>query len=247
MSKRVLISCFVSAVAAGAWLLYTPESRAHSADPLIDGYLKVEVASVADAVEQVLGVRGYMTSKMRPVYTSKFAGPAVTVLLKKEEHDEGSAAFQGALDAIDSAPAGSVYVVALEGEDADDIAALGGLMVTAMKTRGLAGAVAQGGVRDTPQVKKIQFPVFATGITPATSIGHYRFVSANEEIMCGGVKVRPGDIITADEDGVAVIPKDKAKEVLEKAEQNDQTEHEMYPYIEKFKSIKKAVAEFGRI
>jgi regulator of RNase E activity RraA len=65
--------------------------------------------------------------------------------------------------------------------------------------------------------------------------------------MCAGVKVRPSDIIVADEDGVAVVPRDHAKEILDRAIENDQTEHAMYPFIAKFKSIKKAVAEFGRI
>ena len=61
------------------------------------------------------------------------------------------------------------------------------------------------------------------------------------------VKVRPSDIIVADEDGIAVVPRDKAKEVLAKSEELDQTEHKMYPFIERFKSIRKAVEEFGRI
>jgi regulator of RNase E activity RraA len=69
----------------------------------------------------------------------------------------------------------------------------------------------------------------------------------NVEVMCGGVKVRPNDIIVADEDGIAVVPRDKAKEVLAKSEELDQTEHKMYPFIERFKSIRKAVEEFGRI
>jgi regulator of RNase E activity RraA len=81
----------------------------------------------------------------------------------------------------------------------------------------------------------------------STSINHYRVVGTNIEVMCAGVKVRPNDIIVADEDGIAVVPREKAREVLTKAEQLDQTEHQMYPFIEKFKSIKKAVEQFGRI
>jgi regulator of RNase E activity RraA len=69
----------------------------------------------------------------------------------------------------------------------------------------------------------------------------------NVPVTCAGVRVNPGDIVTADEDGVAVVPKDKAAEVLKKAQQLDDTEHRMYPFIEKFKSIKEAVAQFGRI
>src|SRR3989475_11655968 len=133
------------------WLFAQP-----SGDPLIEGFRLVEVASVADAMEQLYGQRAYMSHDMRPVFKTKFAGPAVTVLLKKEEHKEGSPASQGMLDAIDSAPLGSVYVMVLE--DGLDYAGMGGLMATAMKYRGFAGAVIDGSVRDTPQIGKLQFP-----------------------------------------------------------------------------------------
>jgi regulator of RNase E activity RraA len=75
-----------------------------AADPLVEGFRMVEVASVADAMEQLYGQKAYMSHDMRPVFKTKFAGPAVTVLLKKEEHKDGSAASQGMLDAIDAAP-----------------------------------------------------------------------------------------------------------------------------------------------
>ena len=216
-----------------------------STQSLIEGFRLVEVASVADAMEQLYGQRAYMSHDMRPVFTTKFAGPAVTVSLKKEEHKEGPPASQGMLDAIDAAAAGSVYVIVLP--DGADIAGIGGLMATAMKYRGLTGAVIDGAVRDTPQIRRIQFPVYSRGVSPATSINHYRFVAANVPVTCAGVRVTPGDIIVADEDGVAVVPRAKAAEVLKKAQELDDTEHRMYPFIEKFKSIREAVAKFGRI
>src|SRR5206468_7557052 len=83
-------------------------------DPLVEGFRLVEVASVADAIEQLYGQRAHMAHEMRPLFMTKFAGPAVTVLLKKEEHKEGSPASQGMLDAIDAAPPGSVYVMVLD-------------------------------------------------------------------------------------------------------------------------------------
>jgi regulator of RNase E activity RraA len=66
-------------------------------------------------------------------------------------------------------------------------------------------------------------------------------------VTCAGVQVNPGDIIAADEDGVAVIPRAKAADVLKKSQELDDTEHRMLPFIEKFKSIKEAVKQFGRI
>src|SRR3954469_20427432 len=164
-----------------------------------------------------------MAHDRRPLSPSKFAGPAVTVQLKKEEHQEGAAASQGMLDAIDASPAGSVYVMVLD--DGVDYAGIGGLMATAMKYRGFAGAVIDASVRDTPQIRKLQFPVFSRGVAPSTTINHYRFAGKNVPVTCAGARVNAGDIITADEDGVAVVPKARAADVLKKAQELDNTEH----------------------
>ena len=215
------------------------------ADNLSDAFRLVEVASVSDAIEQLYGTKAYMSHDMRPLMQAKFAGPAVTVLLKKEEHHEGAPAQQGMLDAIDEAPAGSVYVIVLE--DGLDYAAVGGLMTTAMKVRGLAGAIVDASIRDTPQITKLQFPIFSRGVAPSTTINHYRFVGKNIPVTCAGVQVRPSDIIAADMDGVVVVPKEKAADILKKAHQLDDTEHSMLPFIEKYKSIREAVRKFGRL
>jgi regulator of RNase E activity RraA len=239
---KTTLALLLSGLAALALLL---PAQAPASDPLIEGFRLVEAASVADAMEILYGQRAYMSHEMRPVFMTKFAGPAVTVQMEKVEHKEGSKASQGMLDAIDAAPAGSVYVMVLP--DGADIAGIGGLMATTMKFRGLAGAVIDAGVRDIPQIMRIQFPVFSRGIVPSTSVNHYRFKASNVPVVCAGATVNPGDIIVADQDGVAVVPRAKAAEVLKKAQELDDTEHRMYPFIEKFKSIREAVAQFGRI
>jgi len=238
--KRILAVVTPAVLAMAVLLTAQP-----AADPLIEGFRTVEVASVSDALEQLYGTRGYMSHEMRPLFTTKFAGPAVTVLLKKEEHHEGAAASHGMLDAIDAAPPGSVYVMVLE--DGADYAGIGALMSTAMKFRGLAGAVVDGSIRDTPQIRRLQFPVFSRGIVPSTTVNHYRFAGVNIPVMCAGVRVNAGDIVTADEDGVAVVPRAHAAEVLKKAQDLDYIEHSMLPFIEKYHSLKEAVAKFGRI
>ncbi len=235
---------FSLAVAAGfvstVWLLAQPVEAS-----VVDGFRLVKVASVADAMEQLYGQRAYMSQAMRPLSPAKFAGPAVTVLLKKEEPKEGAAASQGMLDAIDSSPAGSVYMMVLAG--GVDCAGTGGLMATAMKYRGFAGAVIDASVRDTPQIRKLQFPVFSRGVAPSTTINHYRVTGVNVSVTRAGMRVNPGDIVTADEDGVAVVPRAKASDVLKKAQELDDTEHHMIPFIEEFRSIKEAVKQLGRV
>jgi 4-hydroxy-4-methyl-2-oxoglutarate aldolase len=239
--KRTLFVVALISISAAVWVMAQPPAG----DPIVEGFRNVEAASVSDAMEQVLGQKNYMSHEMRPLFTTRFVGPAVTVLLKKEEHKEGSTASNGMLEAIDAAPAGSVYVMAAD--NALDFGLIGALMGTAMRVRGLAGAVVDGGIRDTPQLRRIQFPVFSRGVAPSTTVNHFRFGGTNIPVTIAGVRVNGGDYIVADEDGVVVVPKARAAEILKKSQELDDTEHRMLPFIEKFKSITEAVKQFGRI
>lgn len=211
---------------------------------LLEGFRHVEVASVSDALEQLTGKKMYMTHRMRPIFTTRFAGRALTVLLKKETNHDPEA-LKGMLQAIDTGTANSVYVMVVE--DGADIAGMGGLMGTAMAARNFSGAVIDGGVRDTAYLQKIGFPVYALGVVPSTSIGHYRFAGSNIAVTCDGVPVNPNDFIVADADGVVVVPVGVAAEVLKLAQEMDFKEHSMYAHIERLKSIQEAVAKFGRL
>jgi regulator of RNase E activity RraA len=253
--QRALKSRIAFATALGtvimivASILLTTPAFSRPADAgsdaaLLDGYRHVEVASVSDAMEKIAGQRIYLSHHMRPIFTSKFAGFALTVKLKKEENKDPNA-LDGMLSAIDQGGPNSVYVMVVE--DGDNIAGMGGLMGTAMQTRDFSGAVIDGGVRDTAYLRKIGFPVFATGIVPSTSVGHYRFAGANIPVTCDGVPVSPGDIVVADSDGVVMVPRARAAEVLAMAQDMDFKEHSMYAYIEKLKSIEEAVKKFGRL
>ena len=235
--------------ASGLWPV-EGQSTAGTGAPATDNSLvaefrRVEVASLSDALEQLSGKRMYMSHHMQPILTAKFAGFARTVELKKDEGNNDPTALSGMLAAIDEGGADSVYVMVLE--DGQNIAGMGGLMGTAMAARGYAGAVIDGGVRDVAYLRKIGFPVFATGIVPSTSVHHYRFAGAQVPVSCDGVTVNPGDIVAADSDGVVVVPRQMAQEVLKIAQQMDFKEHSMYPEIEKLKSIQEAVKKFGRL
>src|SRR5579883_2363989 len=109
--KRLVWMAGIAAGLAGFWLIAQP-----SGDPLMQGYRETEVASVSDAMEQLYGQQTFMSHEMRPLEKTKFAGPAWTVLMKKDENKEGGAAVQGMLDAIDAAPAGAVYVMSVRSE-----------------------------------------------------------------------------------------------------------------------------------
>lgn len=234
----LLVGITAALLSVAAWLYAQP-----SGDPVIEGFRTTEVASVADALEQLYGIQNYMPGDVRPLFKTKFAGPAVTIQLKREEHKDpnGLAAMIGALDTI---AAGSVLVVATDGDLKYGV--LGGLMGTTLKIRGAVGAVTDASVRDIPQLQRIQFPVYSRGVAPGTTVNHYR-ATANVPVVCAGVKINPGDLISADEDGVVVIPKERAAEVLKRSRELDYAEHSQYPFIGTTKSLSEAIKKFGRI
>jgi len=248
IAASVLSIGFLFAILCGARLLRAEagsSSASPSDDALIADFRRVEVASVSDALEQLTGKRMYMSHRMHPILTAKFAGFARTVLLKKDEGNSDPTALNGMLQAIDQGSTDSVYVMVVE--DGEDIAGMGGLMGTAMAARGYTGAIIDGGVRDVAYLRKIGFPVYATGIVPSTSVHHYRFGGSQVPVTCDGVTVNAGDIVAADSDGVVVVPRAKALEVLQLAQQMDFKEHSMYAVIEQMKSIVEAVKKFGRL
>jgi regulator of RNase E activity RraA len=212
---------------------------------LIDGFNKVAVASVADAVDKVCGKRGYMASCIKPrINEHRICGPAATVL---EAATDEAVPPQHALDLIDEAPRGSVIVISIEGGE-PDVAVWGGLMTAGAVANGHAGAVLDGAVRDLVEIRRdYGFPVYARDVSPGTTVGRYRTVASQVPVRVGGIVVHPGDIVVGDVDGVVVVPKDHAEAVLKMAIEIDVRELEQAKLIIAEKSLRKGLAKYGRI
>jgi len=217
------------------------------ADPLIAGFKKSYPASVSDAVELVTGKNGTMWHDMKLVNGTPIVGRAVTSLVKPASPEQATPALstKHSVEMIDNAKPGEVGVIVMEGTL--DIAAMGNLMATAAKVRGMAGVVLDGAIRDVWDIRRMGLTVYARSISPRTAVGHYATVARNVPVECGGVMVRPGDIIVADEDGVVVVPQERAVEVLKKAQEIDDRERGMFPFIRQHKSLQKAIEAFNRI
>ena len=220
---------------------------AAAADPLIAAFAKSTVASVSDAVDQIVGTRGYLAHDMRPFVAGAFVGRAATALVKPAPPEKATPALavQHSVEMIDSANPGDVGVIVMEGSL--DVAAIGGLMGTAAKARGMAGMVLDGAVRDIAELRALNLPTYARSASPATAVSRYASVAKQIPVECAGVTIRPGDIIVAGEDGVVVVPKDRAKEVLQRSQEIDQREIKMVPFIKQERSLTKAIAVFNRI
>ncbi|XPV69651.1 MAG: RraA family protein [Halarcobacter sp.] len=136
----------------------------------------------------------------------RIAGPAFTV---KMVAGDNLALHR----AIYEAPKGSIIVAQT---NSMDYAVSGGNVCAIAQGLGIAGFVIDGVVRDIGEVKQMKFPIFGRGVIPMPGIKK-AVLPLNTPIVAGGIDVNPGDIIVADEEGIAVIPKDKANEIYEEA------------------------------
>ena len=225
----------------------TAPAMERAADPVIARFSRSTVASVSDAVDQVVGRRGYLAHDLRPYVAGSFVGRARTAVVRAAPPDKATPALavKHSVEMIDEAEPGDVGVIVMEGSL--DVAAIGGLMGTAAKARGMAGMVLDGAVRDVAELRALDLPVFARSVSPATAVGRYASVSKQVPVECAGVTISPGDIVVAGEDGVVVVPKDRADEVLKRSQEIDERESKMVPYIKQYRSLQKAIAVFNRI
>lgn len=229
------VVALVPAMSAPVAVQQAAVAEAPAVDPLVAAFAKATVASVSDAVDQIVGRRGYLAHDMRPYVAGAFAGRAATPAL----------AVQHSVEMIDAAAPGEVGVIVMEGTL--DVAAIGGLMGTAAKARGMAGMVLDGAVRDVAELRALNLPTYARSVSPATAVSRYASVAKQIPVECAGVTVAPGDIVVAGEDGVVIVPKDRAAEVLQRSQEIDARETKMVPFIKQERSLTKAIAVFNRI
>jgi RraA family protein len=113
--------------------------------------------------------------------------------------------------AIDAARPGDVIVVNAHGETSR--AVLGGVIAMHMVHRGVAGLIVDGAVRDASEFRELDFPVYARAVTPRSGTTTSGWGEVNVPVACGGTVVFPGDVVVADEEGLAVVPRLWAGEV----------------------------------
>jgi regulator of RNase E activity RraA len=113
--------------------------------------------------------------------------------------------------AVETIPQGHVLV--MDCRQDKRAASAGSILVTRMMVRGAAGIVTDGGLRDTPAIEQLDFPVYCAARSAPTNLTRHHAMDINVPIGCGEVAVFPGDIIVGDREGVVVIPRRLAQEV----------------------------------
>jgi regulator of RNase E activity RraA len=186
---------------------------------IISGYKGIPTPNIGD----VMGRMGAMHHTIKPVNRPgiHIVGSAFTV----KTHPSDNLLVHKAMDL---AKPGDIIVIDACGDMGNAI--LGEIMCHYAKLKGIAGYIVDGPVRDLTGIAELGFPVFAKGGTPR---GPYKEGPGeiNTIISCGNVPVSPGDIIVGDDDGVMVIPREEAEDVLAKAKSFSNKEKEIIQSI----------------
>jgi 4-hydroxy-4-methyl-2-oxoglutarate aldolase len=171
-------------------------------------------------LSDVLELSCVMRYQIHPLWPGmpRIAGPAFTV--RTGRHD--NLMFHAS---VYLAQPGDIIVV--EAGD-DEVAVAGGNVCAIAQRNGVAGLVVDGVIRDVVESRERRFPILARGASPipAKRVGEG---GLNVQIRCGGVVVNPGDVVVADEEGIVVIPRARAEEILEKAQARVAAEAKLSP------------------
>jgi 3-hexulose-6-phosphate synthase/6-phospho-3-hexuloisomerase len=177
--------------------------KKYSQDELFEAFGKVSTPNVADAQHKLGVMEGIV---MRNPHGTKMVGRALTVQTSKGD-------WAKPVEAIDHARKGDIIVI---DAGASNVAVWGELASWSAKVRGVAGVVIDGAGRDVDAIIDMEFPFFTRHVAPHA--GEPKgYGGIGQEITCGGQLVRNGDWIIGDENGLVVVPQERAVEVANRA------------------------------
>jgi regulator of RNase E activity RraA len=212
-------------------------------DEILDTFAALATPTIANALDDV-GFEGVLEGLAQMVPGTRCAGRAVTAReVTGRRGDFASEDFKVG-HVIEAARPGDILVIDNSGHC---VSTFGGLATLAAKTRGLAGLLVDGGVRDREEMVAHAFPVFARHMTPLTGRTRLAVTAINEPVSCGGVRIRPGDVIVADGSGVVCIPAEHAAKVAELARGYARDDEAAAAELGKGLTLREAMAKFKRI
>jgi 4-hydroxy-4-methyl-2-oxoglutarate aldolase len=190
----------------------------------LEALRRIDSPTIANAIEP-FGVRplteGFMGMDIKCMFPEfgVMVGYAVTAMVDSQTEDAtpDRSVLWKMLKGIEDSPKPAVLVFQDAGPRNSHSCHFGDALANLAKRLGAIGLVTNGGVRDLTGVREAGFQYYAPGIT--VSHGNYRYVSAGEPVEVSGVRVEPGNLIHADENGVVLIPSEIARDVITKAQE----------------------------
>jgi RraA family protein len=200
--------------------IYTKVNRPDA--KIVEAFRKLCTPNIADNMNRF----GCVDAAIKPINQKpgiKMLGTAFTVRSRVADN----LLFHKALD---MASPGDIIVIDAQGDMNN--AVCGEIMARYAESRGLAGFLIDGCIRDAGALRSMDFPVFARGANPK---GPYKDGPGeiNVPVTCGGIVINPGDIIVGDEDGVVIIKPEEAEEILNKTLETEAKEKKAFEAIEK--------------
>jgi 4-hydroxy-4-methyl-2-oxoglutarate aldolase len=191
---------------------------------ILDGYRALPdlTGTVSDAMDELGIVGAVPAAVLRPNDPkARVVGRALTVrnvAASAPVPDKVKAGVSGLgeIEAHNLAEPGDVLVV----QGVDQVSNLGGMSATIGHRQGEIGAVVDGGARDVDHSRAIGLPVWSKSVSPITGKWRVETVAINKPVAICGVTVNPGDVVLADETGICFVPRERAGEVLQRAQRN---------------------------
>ena len=174
---------------------------------LLDAFSTIPAANISDTMGRLVGMHPRIKLQSAPKNPIN-VGRALTIKTRSGDN-------LMLHKALNMAKPGDVIILSNDGGESYR-SLIGEIMFTYLASRGAAGIIIDGPIRDIDAVRKMEMPIYATGTNPA---GPYKEGPGeiNVPISCGGISINPGDITVMDEDGVIVIPLQEAETVLKNA------------------------------
>jgi regulator of RNase E activity RraA len=211
---------------------------------LCDRYAALYPGAATDVMDELGLADQTLDNAIGPVAPEmSVAGVAFPVVGRPNRSVDEEENVRNILRMLGEAPADSVLVY-----DTNDpqFSHIGELSVEALLARGCRGAVLDGGARDVGHILDSGFPTFTRHETPADAVPRWELLDWDVPAVVGGVRVEPGDVVLGDVDGVVVVPREHAVEVLERAEALVETEDEVRAAVREGTAPLDAYERFGR-
>ncbi|MGI5405112.1 RraA family protein [Streptomyces sp. CA-135486] len=194
-------------------------------------------AAISDALD-ALALPGSLHGLAPLAPAARATGPAFTVAYEPADGDQGSVG-----DFLDDVPPGAVIVIDNAGRT--DCTVWGGIMTRTAAHRGIAATVVHGACRDVATTIATAYPLWSGGVFMRTGKDRVRLAAVGTPLTVVGVRVAPDDIVSADADGVVVIPARHLEQVVDLAERIEHTEDQIITAVREGRPLRRARADFG--